>query len=444
MKKRKTVMLFLLALAAGLHAETWTLADCLDYALKNNIQIQKNRVSQQEGDVALWANRGQLFPSLSFASSQNVGYRPFAESVSVVQGDQVVKTSHNVTYQGTYGLNARVNIWDGGVTQKNIEAQKLQNEISALTTEQSELTIQEQITQLYVQILYSTEAKRVNEQLCETAKAQYERGQEMQRQGQMSKADVAQLEAQWRAAEYDIVSSETQVLNYKRQLKALLELDMSTPFDVASITPSDEQVLAPIPSSQSVLEQALENRPEIKSAELSMQAADLSVDIARRGHYPNLSASASLGSNHMSSGRNSWGDQMKTNLNMSAGVTVSVPILDNRRSKGNIEKAKLQKLNSALNLQDQKNTLSSTIENYWLQANSNQQQFKSARTRVQSQEVSYELLNEQFKNGLKNIVELRQGHDQLVQALQSELQSKYTTLLNMQLLKFYSGEDINL
>ena len=434
----------LMTFSNAMGEEKWTLSQCIDYALKNNIQIQKSRVSEKEGEIALWQDKGALFPSLSFSTNQSMGIRPFEQNTAIVQNGQVTNTSNKVTYQGSYGLNATWTVWNGGINQKNIKAQELQNEITQLGTQQSELSIQEQIAQLYVQILYSTEAKKVNEQLAETAKSQYERGQQMLKQGQMSKADVAQLEAQWKSAQYDIINSETQVLNYKRQLKALLELGIDTPFDVTGTAPSDEQVLAPIPSAQSIYEQAVSNRPEIKSAELSIDAANMSIDIARRGFYPTIGLSASAGDSHYSASKDAVGKQLKTNLNLSAGVNVSVPIFDNRRNKTSVEKAKLQKVSSELDLQDKKNTLANTIENYWLNANSNQQRFLSARAKVESAETSYELLDAQFKNGLKNIVELRQGHDNLVTAKQDELQSKYTTLLNIQLLKFYSGEEITL
>ena len=135
---------------------------------------------------------------------------------------------------------------------------------------------------------------------------------------------------------------------------------------------------------------------------------------------------------------------MKTNLNMSAGLTFGVPIFDNRRNLSNVKNAKLQQASSRLDLQDTKNTLSSTIEQYWINANSNQQNYIAAKTRVKSQEASYELLNEQFQNGLKNTVEVLQGRDNVISAEQDMLQSKYTTLLNIQLLKFYTGEPITL
>lgn len=442
----KIRFLLLLMLFAGTASgqEAWTLQDCLDYALEHNIQVQKNRISEERGEVSLWQDKGALFPSLSFSTGHSVGYRPFTEVMAVVQGDQVTSTRSNVTYQGSYGLNANVTLWNGGINYKNIKEQALQNRITALTTEQSELTIQEQIAKLYVQIMYTKEAKKVNEQLLETAQSQYDRGVEMMKQGQMARADVVQLEAQLSSAQYSLTNSETLLSNYKRQLKALLELDLNTPFDVAGNIPTDEQVLALVPSAQEAYAKALEARPEIKSAELSIEAADMQLDIAKRGFLPTIGVSASLGSNHSSGSKNGWGEQMKTNLNMSAGVNFSVPIFDNRRNMSNVKTAKLQQLSSKLDLQDKKNTLSSTIEQYWLDANNGQQNYIAAKSRVKSQEASYELLNEQFQNGLKNTVDVLQGRDNVISAEQDMLQSKYTALLNIQLLKFYTGEKIEL
>lgn len=436
---------FVLCCGLSTKAQTvWSLEQCIDYALKNNIQIQKNRISEQEGEVTLWRERGSLFPSLSFNTSHSMGYRPFEEGTNIVQNGQVTNTKNKVTYQGSYGLNANWTVWNGGVNQKNVKQQKLQNEITKLTTEQSELTIQEQIAQLYVQIMYTKEAILVNEKLLKTAQSQYDKGVEMMNQGQLAKADVVQLEAQLSSARYDVTNSQTQLLDYKRQLKALLELDLTTEFDVNGQIPTDEQVLALIPSAQEAYAKALESRPEIRSAQLAIDAADMQLDIAKRGFYPTIGVSASMGDSHYSASKNDAGKQMKDNLNISAGVTVSVPVFDNRRNRSNVKSARLEQASSKLDLQDKKNTLSSTIEQYWINANSNQQNFLAAKDRVKSQEASYELLNEQFRNGLKNTVEVLQGRDNVISAEQDLLQSKYTTLLNVQLLKFYTGEKITL
>ena len=442
---KKSFLLFFLLCASNAPAQqTWTLQDCIDYALKHNIQVQKNRINEERGEVSLWQDKGTLLPSLSFNTNQGVGYRPFTEVISIVQGDQVTSTRSNVTYQGTYGLNANVTLWNGGINHKNIKAQELQNRITALTTEQSELTIQEQIAQFYVQIMYTREAEKVNEQLLTTAQSQYNRGVEMMAQGQMAKADVVQLEAQLNSAKYSVVNTKTQLANYKRQLKALLELDLNTPFDITGNIPTDEQVLSLVPSAQEAYSKALEMRPEIKSAELSIEAANMQLDIAKRGFLPTIGASASLGSNHSTGSKNGWGEQMKTNLNMSAGINFSVPIFDNRRNMTNVKNAKLQQVTSKLDLQDKKNTLSNTIEQYWLNANNGQQNYIAAKSRAKSQKASYELLNEQFQNGLKNTVDVLQGRDNVISAEQDMLQSKYMALLYIQLLKFYTGEKLEL
>lgn len=442
--KKSFLLFFLFCASAAPAQQTWTLQDCINYALKHNIQVQKNRINEERGEVSLWQDKGTLLPSLSFNTNQGVGYRPFTEVISIVQGDQVTSTRSNVTYQGTYGLNANITLWNGGINHKNIKAQELQNRITALTTEQSELTIQEQIAQFYVQIMYTREAEKVNEQLLTTAQSQYNRGVEMMAQGQMAKADVVQLEAQLNSAKYSVVNTKTQLANYKRQLKALLELDLNTPFDITGNIPTDEQVLSLVPSAQEAYSKALEMRPEIKSAELSIEAANMQLDIAKRGFLPTIGASASLGSNHSTGSKNGWGEQMKTNLNMSAGINFSVPIFDNRRNMTNVKNAKLQQVTSKLDLQDKKNTLSNTIEQYWLNANNGQQNYIAAKSRAKSQKASYELLNEQFQNGLKNTVDVLQGRDNVISAEQDMLQSKYMALLYIQLLKFYTGEKLEL
>lgn len=434
----------MMLLPAGTRAQQWTLEQCIAHALEHSIQIQQARVEQERGDVSLWQARGQLFPNLSFSTSHSLGYRPFEESTQMVHDGQVTTSSNKTTYSGSYALSANVTLWNGGINYQNIKAQKLQNQITELSTEQREQTLQEQIATLYVQILYSREAVEVNRQMEETARSQYERAQVMQQQGQMSSADVKQMEAQWRSAQYDIVSGETALADYKRQLKSLLQLPVTDDFDVAARVPAADEVTAPLPAKEATLVAALQSRPEIRSAELGVDAADLQLDIARRGYLPTLSVGASLGDNHFSASTNPYGQQMKKNLNLSVGATLSVPIFDNRQNRAAVRRARLGQLDSRLSLDDSRVQLGSTVERLWLDANSNQQKYIAACAQTESRQQSYDLLNEQFSEGLKNVVDVQQGRDQLLQAKQAELQSKYTALLNRQLLAFYTGQPLSL
>ena len=424
MNTRK-ILLTLALLPVAAMAQTWSLQQCLDYATEHNITIQKNRLSEQDALEQLKQRKAALFPTLSFSMSQSLGYRPFQEATVIVQNGMATSTNNKLTENGSYGLNANWTIWDGGINRKNIQAQKVQTEISEVQTDQSLKTIQEKIAHLYVQILYTIEAQRVNEQLAATAKKQLERGQERLKVGDLAKADVAQLESQ--------------VAGYKRQLKELLQLDITQPFDVSADEMDDSRALAPIPSKMEVFEQAMLSRPEIRAAELQQDAADVQLNIAKRGYYPTISMNAGIGDSHYSASDDNIGRQLKLNLNGSVGLGVSVPIFDQRRNRTAVNRAKIAKTSAALDLQDKRTTLGSTIENLWLEATTSQQRFISADAALKSMETNYELINEQFKEGLKNIVDLLQARDNLLKAEQNKLQSKYTTILNTQLLKFYQG-----
>ena len=442
---RKCLILAAMLLPSLMRAQGWNLAQCLDYARQHNIAVQKSVVNEQMGEATLKQDRAALWPSLSFSMSQSLGYRPFQEDVTaMVQGGQATQTSNKVTENGSYGLNAQWTVFDGTARQKTIKAQQLANEINQLATEHQIQNVEEQIAQLYVQILYSIEAVKVNKQLLETAQKQRDRGAEMVEVGQLARADLAQLDAQLAAAQYDVVNSEALVAGYKRQLKQLLQLDALSPFDVATIDVAEDAALQAIPPLAEVYERALATRPEIRSASLNVDMAEANIGVAKAGYWPTINLNAGIGDNHYSSSQNSIGNQMKQNLSGSVGLSVSVPILDNRRNRTNVEKAKMNKTTAALDLADARAQLSSKVESYWIDAGTNQQRFIAAQSKVNSQQVSYELLDEQFKAGLKNIVELLQGRDALVSAQQDRLQSKYSTLLSLAMLRYYQGEGINL
>ena len=143
--------------------KTWSLQDCMDYAAEHNIQLQKSKLTEQQGELDLIQKKAELFPSLSFSTTQTLTYRPLQESASNIVTDGIANSSTNkLTENGSYGLNASWNVWDGGINRKNIKNQRIQNQINQLNTQTTANSIQEQIAQLYIQILYSIEAKKVN------------------------------------------------------------------------------------------------------------------------------------------------------------------------------------------------------------------------------------------------------------------------------------------
>ena len=441
--KKRLVVLSMLMLTLTISAQKkWTMQECIDYAMANNITLQKSKLQKQSATEDLKGSKAALLPTLNASTNQSVGYQPWKDSgVSTVTNGMVNTKVDKTYYNGSYAVNAQWTVWNGNRNTNTIKLNKITEDEAELQSKETANSIQERIAQLYTQILYLNENVKVNEQMLETAKKNEERGQEMVNVGKMSKADLAQLSAQRATDEYNIVETRSQLLNYKLQLKQLLEITDETEFDVAIPEITDTMVLKEVPTLQGVYEQALLNRPEIERSKLAIKSSDVNLSVAKAGWLPTVSMTGSFGTSTNSLSSNGWGKQMKTNFDAMAGVSVSVPIYDGRSTKTSVNKAKIQQLSAQLDLLDQQKTLYSTIQEYWLNAQTNQQKYKAACATVESEQQSFDLLQEQFRLGLKNIVELMTGKDNLLSAQQNQLQSKYQTIYNQQMLKFYeTGE----
>ena len=434
--------LMLMSMPTECAARQWSLKDCIDYALANNIQLQKAKVQQLSALEDIKQSQSALLPSLSLSTSQNVSYNPWPEQGSaMIAGNKVQADVKKVYYNGSYSLSGNWTVWNGGQNTNTVKLNKLAAEQARLDSAVTANNVLEQIAQLYVQILYSDEAISVTKESLKTSQANEERGKTMVSVGKMSKADLAQLTAQRAEDEYSIVEAESNLRNYKRQLKQLLQIADNDEFDVVIPSTTDEMALKDVPALNDVYAASLTQRPEIQNAKLGIESSDLSVKIAKAGKMPTVGLNAGL-STSTTSMNNGWGNQVKNNFTVGGGVTVSIPLFDNRKTKTAVNKAMLQKENYMLDLQDKQTTLYSTVENYWLQAVTNQNKFKAARVSTESAQASYELLSEQFNLGLKNIVELMTGKTHLLQAQQNELQSKYLAILNLNMLDFYRTGEI--
>ena len=424
--------------SATANAKEWSLQECIAYALQNNISLQKSNLSRLNAKEDILLSKAQLFPSLSASTNQMANYTPWVESG--ISSDGYARSSvDKVYYNGSYGVNANWTVWNGNRNTNTVKLNKLVEQKAAIDSATTANNIQEKIAQLYVQILYSNEAIKVNKESLESSIQNEERGKEMLKVGKMSKADLAQLTAQRAQDEYNVINAESTTRNFKRQLKQLLQITDEEEFEVTPSMPTNEMAMQPIPALNNVYTLALASRPEIKAYQNSIEQSNLQIKLAKAQKLPTIGVNASVGTNTTSMNNNKWGEQLKTNFNAGAGVSISIPLFDQRSKKTALNKANIQKESALLDLKNEKTNLWATIEDYWLQATTNQNKYRSAQESTKSAKESYELLSEQFKLGLKNIVELRNGKDKLLQAEQSELESKYMTILNINMLNFYQN-----
>ena len=422
----------------------WDLQSCIDYAKEQNITIRKNRITAASTQIDVKTAKAALFPSLSFSTSQQVVNRPYQETGSRVSGSEIISSNSKTSYNGNYGLNASWTLYNGNKRLKTIQQEKLNNQVAELDVATSENNIQESIAQVYIQILYAAESVKVNESTLQVSIAQRDRGQELLNAGSIAKSDFAQLEAQVSTDRYQLVTAQATLEDYKLQLKQLLELDGENEMNIYLPALSDENVLAPLPTKKDVYISALSLRPEIEASKLNVEASELGIGIAKSSYLPTISLSAGIGTNHTSGSDFTFGEQVKNGWNNSIGLSVSVPIFNNRQTKSAVQKAKLQYETSMLSLLDEQKALYKTIEGLWLDANSAQQRYAAANEKLKSTQISYELISEQFNLGMKNTIELLTEKNNLLQAQQEQLQAKYMAILNTQLLKFYQGDQLAL
>ena len=432
-------------LSAQEKPQEWTLKNCIDYALTQNIQLKKSKIALESSQVDSKSARAKLFPSLSFGSTQQYINTPFPEGNSldnyVVTGS---KGSSKNSYTGNYSLRSSMTLYNGGKLRNNIKSSKLQEQVQQYSVEAEIDNIETSITESFLQILYAQESVKINEETVALSKLQCERGKALLEAGSISQSDYAQLESQYSSDKYQLLLSQTTLESNIQTLKQLLEMDMTETLSISTPILEAHDVLTPLPGKEEVYQSALNFIPSIQSGKLGIDIAKLEHKNAKAGYYPTLDLSASVGTGHISGSDSNFGQQMKNKLNESIGLTLSIPIFSNRENKSAVEKAKLQISEAELEYLNAQKELQKTIEDIYLDATSSQAQYAAAIEQVKASKTSYNLAQEQFNLGMKNTVELLTEKNNFLSAQQEMLQAKYMAILNAQLLRFYQGKEITL
>ena len=419
---------FLSAAAHPAHARQWTLRECIEYARTNNIQVRSAQLNQAAAEETLLQAQASRFPTLNASSSQNM---------SVTNG-------MDPYYSGNYAIQSGVTLYSGGRIINNIR----QAEINALAGEYdidaARNTIEVQVTQAYLNILYAKENVTTSQNNVESSKAQWERAQAMYEEGSISLSEYAQMESQYSSDIYQLAVNESSLAQYTLNLKQLLELGLEEDFAVFYPEIGDENVVAALPSVADVYSVAEDILPDMKSGRLSIEAAKLSENIAASSGIPSVSASASMSTRNVYGSGRSFTDQIADNFGGGVGLTLSIPIINGRSVKTSKAKAKIQTQQATLNYASSQKNLLSTLEGLYQDVVSAQSRYQAAQKKLKSAELSYTLASEKYNEGMVNPVELLTEKNTYLAAQQELLQAKYQAILCRQLLNFYQGIPIEL
>lgn len=438
------LFIFLLSVKSRLNAQDstlqdlpaqWTLQQCFDYALKNNIQLNSLRLSRMSSEQDLLLSRAAKLPNLTGTVSQDLNG---GKSITAAGG-----SSYRVNTTGNYGVNSSVTLFQGGYLNNDIKQKNLLTQIAGLNVASQINDITVLITQAYLNILLAKENIVYVKDVVATSEAQVKQGQQQYDVGSMALIGLVQLQAQLANDRYTLINAENQHRQNKLVLKQLLQLPSSYNFEIQEPDTliSNNRLYA----LQETQDSALANRPEIKSSELGIEVSNLDLAKAKAGYLPTLTAGGSLGSSYVSGGAGStYFKQMDDNFYQQIGITLSVPIFTRRVVKTNVEKAKIEVDQSKLSLKDTKTNLTQTIEQAYINVLNAQSQYDAAVEQLKYSQEGYRIASEQLKVGAANVVVFLQQKNLYIQALQSYIQAKYSAALNIRIYDFYRGAPVKL
>ena len=427
--------------------QTWSLEDCLQYAYEQNIELKQSRLSLESSQIDTKNAKAKFFPNLSAGVSYQYTNTPFQETTGNNLDNYIItgnSGSDKNQLSGSYNLRSSLTLFNGGKLLNQVKSSKIAEEMQNASLEETFDNIESAIVTGYLQILYAQESVRINENTVEVSKAQCERGEKLKNAGSLSESDYAQLVSQYSNDKYQLVVSQNTLAQNILTLKQLLELGIDETIEIETPELDATDVLTPIASLNEIYRTALLCLPSIKYSELNIAAAKLDIKSAQSGYYPSLSLSAGVSTGHLSTSDGKTGSQMKNKLSESIGLSLSIPIYNNRDTRSAVSKARIAAITAELELESTKKTLLSDIENLCLDVKAAQEQYVSAQEQVKASQASYDLIQEKFNRGMANTLELLTEKNNLLSAEQQVLQAKYMAILNRLLLNIYQNKPITL
>ena len=437
--KAITLTLAALALAGSVRAEQgWTLDQCIDYAIQNNIQVRQSDISAQNHEVDLSSARGNRLPGVSASASQSWS---FGRSLTI---DNTYANTN--TASTSFSVGADMTLFAGGRISGNIENAKLGLEAAKSDLERIRDDVRVEVAQAFIQIVYNRSILDVARNQVTIDSMQVERLTELAAIGKASNAEVSSQKATLAQSQLSVIQAQNNLSMSILTLTQLLELPSPEGFDV--IQPDADDIEFSIPDSpEDIYNQALNIKPAIKSEEIRLQQANNSIDIAKGGYYPTLSLSAGAGTGYYtSSNRNAdnFGSQMKNNFGPHVGLNLSIPIFSRNSNRNNVRSAKLNMMNQEMQLDNVKKQLYKEIQQAYYNAVASKSRYESSQEAETSAQESFELVQAKYEGGKASITEFNESKNRLVTAQADVIKYRYEYLFNTALLEFYRNSSFEL
>lgn len=416
--------------------KTWSLEDCINYAIENNITVEEAALNTDIAEVSYDRAKSSRLPNLFGSVSQNFSN---GNSIDPITSDYVTNQIHSTNV----GINSSMTLFQGNQINNEIKQQELLLEQSSYIQEIAKNNIVVSILETYLQILYDKESINIAENNLTASTKEVSRAKARLDAGEVALTDYTEAQSQAATNKYQLIAAKN---NYQQSiiaLKQLLELPPTEDIEVKAIDKNMDLINLEL-DKMTIYNKALEHLPEIKSSILNIAVNEKELDIAKGGYLPTLSLIGSMGTGYTSINDNTFSNQFDGNFNQKIGLSLSIPIFNRNQTKSavktasiNIEKAKIQKKSSEKEIYKK-------VETAYQNTLSTQEQVIATKASKDAAEQSFKLARKKYELGDLSTTDLVISQNTYTNAQQNYLQAKYLSIPYHQLLQFYQGNAIKL
>ena len=435
-----------LTLPVSAQPKQWSLRECCDYAVANNISIKQQENQRRQQEIQLSTSKNSRLPDLSGSVGQNFSFGRGLTADNTYSNTNTSSTS--------FSLGASVPIFTGFQIPNQIKLDQLNLEAATADLEKAKNDIRMQVAQAYVQILYDMEMADVAHRQIEIDSMQVARLQAFVKNGKAAEAELSQQKATLANSHLTATQADNNTRLALLTLTQLLELPSPDGFTIVRPNLDNPDNLdnldvlgnpSSLPTPDQIYAEALGIKPEIAAQMLRLKGTEHSIKIAQAGNYPTLSLSGGMGTNYYTTSgfkSDGFGSQLKNNFSQYIGLNLNVPIFNRFQTRNNIRNARITQENQQLALENTKKTLYQDIQKVYYNALNAQAKEKASQQAVATANDAFHLTQAKYENGKATITEFNESKNNYLKAESDLVQARYENIYQQALIAFYRGHDL--
>lgn len=413
--------------------QIWSLEDCIDYALKNNISLKQSELNIELNKNEYFQSKMELLPSVNISNSFNNNrgryINPFTNEF-----DEEVSSSLNLSYNSNFSLFSGFK----NINQIKKAANESLKSIYDLESAQNDLI--SSIALSYLQILFNEELYQTSESQLDLTKNQENRIKTLVEAGSMAQGELLNIQSQLALEEQQLIQAENQLNLSKLQLAQLLELNQYENLNVLKL-----DIKVPIFKIQNNINTdyaiALNTQSSIKSSELQINSAIYDLKIAKANYLPNLSIGHRISTLYLDNVDDmfTFNEQLENNQQSAIYLSLNIPIFNKWSVRNSVAQSKIQIENSQLNAQQAKNQLRKNMEQAYADQLAAYKKYQATQKAVIAFKEAFTYINERYELGMVNSYEFNESKNKLITAESDELRAKYDLIFKVKLYEFYTS-----